>query len=797
MMGRAARLPLLCAGMLALAQAAPAAGLPDPPTAAPSSVTLYLELVVNTESSGQVVPVQLRDGHFYVAAGTLRELHVRTDAPPSALVAVDQIQGVGVEYDSLAQRLLLNLPADWLPSQQIGTTNRLLPDTPSTGNGVVVNYDLFASGLSEPGAAASLWTEQRFFDGNGVLSNTGVISSGLQVGAKGDYRRYDTRWTHADPDKVRMLTVGDLITSTVSWGNAARIGGVQLARNFSIRPDLVPYPLPRFSGQASVPSAVDLFINGYRAGSENVAPGPFTLNSAPFINGAGEASVVTTDALGRQVLTVVPFYVANTLLKTDTTDYAVSIGALRQNYGLENFSYGQWATSLSGRRGMTDYLTLEGRTEFSEGLALGGAGVVATLGQWGVVNLAGSFSGTSSRGDSGHGQQWNYGYQYNAQSFGIGLQQILQDPDYADLGLLGGIRSSADTFKSRSTQLNLSTSLGNIGTVSLAWFDVVGHNNQQTQIAALNYSRSIDNHNFLSVYLTNSPTSGDHSVQLLWTMVFDSQGTLSAAHNDSGKSHGNQVQYSRSPASDGGLGWNLAYANGSAQSDYTQASVIWRARQAQLQGGVYDQANRTSTWASASGSLVLMDGDLFAANRINDAFALVSTSGVPNVPVRFENQLVGETDSKGHLLVTGVNAYYPSRFEIDTLDLADFLNVPKTEQRVILPSGSGALLRFDIKAVLAANITLTDETGRPLPIGMQVEHLGNGKRAIVGWDGQVYMEGLEVDNELRVSGMNQPTCRVRFAFKAGDPGVLRVGPLVCRPQASFAFAQPQAPRALF
>ena len=38
-----------------------------------------------------------------------------------------------------------------------------------------------------------------------------------------------------------------------------------------------------------------------------------TLTNVPFINGAGEAVVVTTDALGRQVSTSVPFYVTSTL----------------------------------------------------------------------------------------------------------------------------------------------------------------------------------------------------------------------------------------------------------------------------------------------------------------------------------------------------------------------------------------------------------------------------------------------------------------------------------------------------
>jgi outer membrane usher protein len=46
--------------------------------------------------------------------------------------------------------------------------------------------------------------------------------------------------------------------------------------------------------------------------------------------------VVTTDAVGRQVTTAVPFYISNTLLKP-LFDYSLSLGKIREDYGLKNF----------------------------------------------------------------------------------------------------------------------------------------------------------------------------------------------------------------------------------------------------------------------------------------------------------------------------------------------------------------------------------------------------------------------------------------------------------------------------
>ncbi|MFD2137447.1 hypothetical protein ACFSLT_23805 [Novosphingobium resinovorum] len=100
---------------------------------------------------------------------------------------------------------------------------------------------------------------------------------------------------------------GDLVTRTLPWSNAIRLGGVQVSRDFAVRPDVVTYPVPAFAGEAALPSSVQLFIDNHEAFGGSIQPGPFVMNPLPQINGAGQASIVVTDALGRQVATQVPF----------------------------------------------------------------------------------------------------------------------------------------------------------------------------------------------------------------------------------------------------------------------------------------------------------------------------------------------------------------------------------------------------------------------------------------------------------------------------------------------------------
>jgi outer membrane usher protein len=125
----------------------------------------------------------------------------------------------------------------------------------------------------------------------------------------------------------------------------------------------------------------------------------------------------------------------------------------------------------------------------------------------------------------------------------------------------------------------------------------------------------------------------------------DSRGTVTALaeHGQGGWTEG--AQYNRSVPSDGGIGADLAYLGGASR--YQQGDLTWRNRYFQVSGGAYGSGTATggyTRWGELRGSLVAMDGSVLAANRVNDAFVLVSTQGREGVPVRYENQLIGTTE---------------------------------------------------------------------------------------------------------------------------------------------------------
>lgn len=754
--------------------------LPPPPTemSAIAEATLYLDLVVNQMPRGDLIPVQQRAGRLYLDSDVLRAAGVSLPGNPQGEVALDSIAGLHTDYDSQNQRLLLQVPPAWLPDQQVGDRNLYPASDARSSFGALFNYDLYLNDTDEGGTYLAAWNELRLFDSWGTFSSTGQWRQSFN-GAQADdtrrgFMRYDTTWRFTDEQRLLTYEAGDFVTGALPWSSSVRVGGVQLSRDFAARPDLVTYPLPAFAGEAAVPTSLDLFINGFKSSTTELQPGPYTLTNVPFINGAGEAVVVTTDALGRQVSTTLPFYVTSSLLQKGLSDYSVAAGSLRRDYGVRDFSYGPGIASGSLRYGLSDIFTLETHAESAESLVLGGLGGNMRVGNFGVLNAA--LAQSRFEGDKGH--QVALGYQYNSQRIGFSYQRLQRHGDYADLSRVG----FPDMQLSKSSeQVTLSFNLNEYGSIGAGYFDVRAGDGTRTRLINLSYSKPLWGSS--SVYLSANREVGDSqwAVQAQLVIPFDLHGTLALSMERSNEGETLQrVNYSRAVPAGVGVGYNLGYAAGSDRDAYRQADVTWRLQSVQLQAGVYGSSGDMTRWADASGSLVWMDAGVFAANRIDDAFVVVSTAGYADVPVRYENQEIGRTDAKGHLLVPYSSGYYRGKYEIDPMNLPPDVLAPDVEQRVAVRRGSGYLLEFPLRRVMAASVELVDGNQQVLKLGSRVTHAESGTQAVVGWDGLVYLENLSSHNHLQVVLDGGGNCEVEFDLPEAQGSIPLIGPLVCR-----------------
>lgn len=792
-----------------------AQGLPPPPrdyAELTALFKLYLELVVNQYSTQQVIPVIVKDDTYFIEKSRFDSLKIQlpqtaiqttsalTDSDILTLgfsghvadwVALNQIPELKFDYQAASQSFHLQLPVSWMPTQMLGRDTWYQAVPAQSAMGLLNNYDFYTR-RSETGTLnSSLFTEQRFFSAYGTLKNSGIWTwsdaASNQNPSHQGYRRYDTSWQYDNPDKVWSFVAGDIFTgSKNNWGSAVRIGGLQIQRNFATRPDLITYPLPQFNGQAALPSTVDLIINGQKVDSSQVQSGPFVLSNVPFINGKGEAVIVTTDTVGRQVTTAVPFYVSNALLKKGLLDYSLSVGKIREDYGIQDFAYGQFIGAADWRYGVSDWLTAEGRTEFSGEIQLLGLGSVIKLKNLGVLNASISqswadqaFNQTDSQ--KTQGKQYTLGYSYNKNRFGFSINHSQRDRDFSDLSRLQ-YSDLMSVNSNRSTVANSYFSMDKIGMLGIAY---IQNQSQDIKSKLMNLSWSPIVPASMRG-MTISLSANHDFIEKEWSAYFQlsmpwpgKSATTSMGYSRQSSGNSAYINVNRAIPSQGGVGIDLTHRFNENMDDVSQARLTYRNQFINTDVGISGEQDY-SYWLGVSGSVVWMADSFFASNRLGDSFALIDTNKVANIPVQYENSLIGYSNRNGHIFVPSVTPYYAAKYSIDPINLPSNYNATQVEQRMAVKQGVGIVIKFPIKQSLAANVYLLLSNGQPVPVGAVI-HRADHESSYVGLDGIAYLEDLAQNNSIQVQLPDKTLCKASFSLDIGQAQqqITVVKPVTC------------------
>lgn len=729
---------------------------------------LFLEVSVNGQASGRIVQFVRVGESFHAGAHSLRLLGF--DVAGADAVELSTVAGLAWDYDAARQQIDLVAP-DLLGRQSRTRLNDARTDVlrASASTGAVLNYDLHATTDESHARSLAAFAELRTFGRHGVFS-TSWLARTLDApgGAPATQsRRLDTGWTRSFAGSAMVLQVGDAITGALGWTRATRYGGVQLRRDFGLQPERVTFPVPAFLGQAALPSTVDLYVDGLRQYSSQTPAGPFQLDAMPIVNGAGQAQVVVTDALGRQTRHDFSFYTSNQLLQAGLSDWSLDLGFLREDYGLRSFGYDrQPSASGSWRRGMRDWLTLEAHGESSAGLAAGGVGAVLQVGRGGTLNA----SYARSRHQRADGRQLALGYAWRNRWFNVAFDHQRGD-GYRDIASLAGAPPPR-----RSDRALVGFNTPRLGGIGANYLHQEYAGQPRARYASAFWFRSFGSRAALSANLNqNLDETRDRSafVTLSLSLGTKTSAGIGLQHDERGDAA--TLDVARSIPSAGGLGWRarLQQDDGAANG---QLELGWRASANEGVVGARRQGGHDSAYGGIGGAFAWMDGHAYAARRIDDAFAVVAT-GLPGVPVRLSNRDVGRTDEHGNLLVTPLNAWQRNHVAIDPMQLPVDLRIERVESDVVPADRSGVLVDFRVEPSRAAALVLHDEAGNPLPVGSVIERGGQAV-AVVGYDGAAYLEGLATQNELRVR-IGGGRCRVRFRYEPAVGGVPMIGPLRC------------------
>lgn len=719
----------------------------------PSDDRRLLELWIDGRNTGRVVTAVLRDKHVLVPFAAIKNAGIKVTGDGD--VDLTSLPGVTVEVDEPDQRLLLTVPSDAL-NRQVYDLRPAITDsvTPSATTGAVLNYDFSASaddtarlGRSvQAGTALSLdvFTPFALFSANGFVD--------VGSGARG--ARLDTTAEFDDPDSLSRVLVGDAVSGSLDWSRAVRFAGVEYARDFSLRPSLVTIPLPAFFGDAAVPTTVDVYSGSAHVFEQDLQPGPFELRDLPVVTGAGTATIVTTDVLGRQATQSVSLYTTADLLAPGLTSFAFDAGFLRRGYGERSFDYDQPILSGTLRYGAGETVTIEGHGEASPGLGMAGFGVATGIGAVGAFSVDGAIS------TSGAGTGWLGSATFQASGDGVSAFGALTvaSANFRDLASLG---DGAPQPRLRY-QLGLSTEFGHGGSAAINWIGTRPTGGKASSFVSASYSQSWDGGLVTSVTALRDLISNQWSLQAGLTLPLgDAYGSVSGL--DTAGHATLQASYDDPVNPDGGFGYRVLGEGGDTNRGEIDASYL--GTHARLDGAAAVSDGRIALRTGALGALVLMGGGMFATRDTGGAVALVD-AGQAGVRVYRENRAVAVSDADGQALLTHLDSNADNHISVDPRDYP-MTALLAVSDRVVAPRRRSGIV-VDFAPVSFSPAFLTVETGsrHAPPAGTRVDVIGDTASLLMGHDGQLFVPDLKTasDAEMVVGGKR---CLIHMEPRAG------------------------------
>lgn len=696
-------------------------------------------------------------------------------------------EGGEAEFDQRTVRLDIRIPPQFLKGQ-VRTIRQASDPAASSATGVFLDYDMsYFEGSADERELFSTLLQPTLFGRQGVVRNAVLYRSSsydeddsrdpdFDFGRDEDpeagdgWIRLETTFVKDDPEHLRSFRAGDSILEPGMLGTVARFGGIQLATNFSTRPQLVTFPLPRLAGEALLDSSIDLYVDGRRTRTESVLPGPFQLDEIPVSTGGGEIRMVTRDLTGRQQVVTTDFYVSQRSLRKGLTEYSYGLGALRRDYGIDSNDYGDLVASGFHRYGYSDQLTLEGQIQTSTDVQRTGIGATFTRPRFGVASVG---VGLSNADGPGAGYELLAAHEFRSRRLRMNSSLRYTSEDYRQINI----------YRDAARPKWLAAMGGGFvfdryGSLSATLARREFHDSSATNLASASYSKSFRSNLSLVAYGTYlDGEDSDFTVGLSVTrflggrrsasidIVRDDDGTRLLAESRASLPRGPGLGYRFAAGMDdgdevwvGGASLNTRVGRYSAGADHDEDGTNWR--------------------ASAAGSAAWIGGMPFLTREIRDAFAVVQVNGFEGVEVKLDNQSMGRTDSSGRILLPGLRPFQENRVRIEIEDLPLNARIDKLETSVTPYAGAGILADFPASEGRDLLLRLVMPDGSPAPQGGYVLLEASDVRHPVGLDGAIYLREV-TDGDLAQMRWQDQRCGFTVRVPESAALVPRGGDVVC------------------
>jgi outer membrane usher protein FimD/PapC len=496
---------------------------------------------------------------------------------------------------------------------------------------------------------------------------------------------------------LQRFIAGDFIASSGDLGSTLNMGGISFSKIYRMDPYLIKNPMLNVSGFVTLPSEVEVYLNGMRIRTERLPPGGFDLRNIDYYGGAGLLEVVIRDPFGKEERLNFPFYFSDFLLKKGLHEYSYNLGAIREDFANESNEYGDVAFAAFHRYGFSDKLTLGYHAEALKDFCNFGPQASYLIRDKGVISVSLSKSIGSGGKDGAAGI---LGYTYQGKKFNTRFFIAGYTENHA--------RISYD-ITDEKPQFHASAGLGyateRFGSFSVDFLNLKRFQGEDKKEFVASYSKSLSGSS--TVFATFRNTNEERSSNEFFVGINYYPGrnhTISASYRGDEDSHQEVLQVSKNIPVGEGISYRASIErtdNGGDNFTSLNPSVQYNAKHGIIAAETkvdFDRDGRTteSYRLSAAGSIAYVGRTIGLSRPVIDSFGLVKVGDLKDVKVFHNNEEIGSTNSSGKVFVPNLSAFLNNQISISDNDIPMDYTIAEVVKYVSPPLRSGSFIPFEV-----------------------------------------------------------------------------------------------------
>ncbi len=596
----------------------------------------------------------------------------------------------------------------------------------------MVSYDTMYSKYISSNMLRTYLKLNYFFDEVNLISDFNLNYSETER----KFVRLNTTFRITDVPNIRTIEFGDVYSQDSYFNTVLRIGGIRVGTDYSLRPDIITYPLPDFAGETALPSSVDIFVDNAKVFSKELKPGPFEIRDIPVISPEGKMRVVIRDVLGREKVVEIPYITSLNLLKKGLSEYSFSAGFLRKNYLIKDFDYSKFVLSGMYKKGFTDRFTGEANLylQGQDGLNTGFSAYYL-LGKFGLLSPKIAFS--YDKNNSSTGFQYGLEYGKSFKLLNIRLTAIKSDKNFFQpSSVVGKPKDYYNAF--------LGFNLFSFGSLSLSYVKRSYVDAEDNTNINISYSKNFFKR--LSFILTYNIYKSDEKRETFRgaiSMPLGSSHSGKFTYQDNKKQKYYSLRLSKNLAGKKGLGYDV-----SADRTDSYSRIFSRFNLSTEMADLFSHVSYTTGYnrdlsyrLGLRGDLIYMDGNFYIKRKSYDSFGIVKIEPpVKGAEITVNNRPIGKTDENGILFIPTLYAYNPNEIRInpESLDMKTYIE--KNIYSFVPYKEHGYILKFKSKKMNSVRLRIEFE-GEPPPAGTGFYVDGN-KIGMLGFNGKAFIENI-------------------------------------------------------